>query len=169
MYILIHHIPADGAAPDGAALLGLGYNSDGDSQDSGRSAQPRAGQPGLATSAQGPGASPAAVAGNEANAEDNSNMSPTTAAGGWVNEEDNEKAIMPSFVKGQRYVMCMTPQWCQNPECAPVSVMLTLCQIAVLAPCVTSYLYAFMHDTLGGPRTDSVLWGGRGAESTLCI
>lgn len=105
-------MPADGAAPDGAALLGLGYNSDGDSQDSGRSAQPRAGQPGLALSAQGPGAlasSPAAVDGDGANAEDNPSMSPTTAAGGWVNEEDDEKAIMPSFVKGQRYVMCMTP------------------------------------------------------------
>lgn len=116
---MIDDIPADGAAPDGAALLGLGYNSDGDSQDSGRSPQPRAEQPGLASSAQGPGAlasSPAAVAGDEANAKDNPNMSPTTAAGGWVNEEDDKKAVMPSFVKGQRYVMRMTSQWCQSPD-----------------------------------------------------
>ena len=98
----VHDILADGAAPDGAALLGLGYNSDGDSQDSGRSPQSGTGQPGLVSSAEGAGASPAAEGGDEAYAEEGPNMSPSTAAGGWVTKEDDKKTIKPSFVKGQR-------------------------------------------------------------------
>ena len=93
---------ADSAAPDGAALLGLGYNSDGDSQDSGRSPEARAGQPGPALSEQDAGASSAVLNGDQAGAGHGRSMSPATAAGGWVQKEEEQKAIEPTFVKGQR-------------------------------------------------------------------
>ncbi len=93
---------ADSVAPDGAALLGLGYISDGDSQDSGRSPEARAGQPGPALSEQDAGASPAVLNGDQAGAGDGRSMSPATAAGGWVKKEEEQKANEPTFVKGQR-------------------------------------------------------------------
>jgi len=83
-------------------LLGLGYISDGDSQDSGRSPGARAGQPGPALTEQETGASPAVSNGNQAGAGDGRSMSPATAAGGWVIKEEEQKAIEPTFVKGQR-------------------------------------------------------------------
>ncbi|KAL0039211.1 hypothetical protein WJX77_011469 [Trebouxia sp. C0004] len=90
------------SAPDGAALLGLGYISDGDSQDSGRSAEARAGQPGPALSEQDAGASPAMSNRDQAEGGDGRSMSPATAAGGWVKKEEEQKANEPTFVKGQR-------------------------------------------------------------------
>lgn len=94
---------ADGVAADGAALLGLGYVSDGDSQDSGRSPEAKAGQPGPASSEQASAeASPAVLNGDQAGAGDGRSMSPATAAGGWVKKEEEQKANEPTFVKGQR-------------------------------------------------------------------
>ncbi|KAA6422654.1 MAG: hypothetical protein FRX49_07514 [Trebouxia sp. A1-2] len=94
---------SDGVAADGAALLGLGYVSDGDSQDSGRSPEAKAGQPGPASSEQASAeASPAVLNGDQAGAGDGRSMSPATAAGGWVKKEEEQKANEPTFVKGQR-------------------------------------------------------------------
>ena len=98
-------IDADGAAPDGAALLGLGYGSDADSQDSGASGQaqrPRAvkvkagagHQGSRASQAESPRDTKAALGGS---------LSPK--AGGWVKEEEEEQKAdqaLPIFVKGQR-------------------------------------------------------------------
>ncbi len=98
-------VAADSAAPDGAALLGLGYGSDADSQDSGRSPQlqkPLAAKSEPALADQGTGASPAATSGDEAGAVESCSMSPATAAGGWVKDEEQKGPAGPSFVKGQR-------------------------------------------------------------------
>ena len=89
---------ADGAAPDGAALLGLGYGSEADSQDSGVSGQaqrPRAVQLESKPGDQGSSASQAESPGGS--------LGPK--AGGWVKEEEEEQKqdlALPGLVKGQR-------------------------------------------------------------------
>lgn len=86
---------ADSAAPDGVALLGLGYGSDGDSQDSGASGQLQKPRPA--------GDSRASLAESQGVGDTAGDTSP--AAANQVKEEEEERNDpQPSatFVKGQR-------------------------------------------------------------------
>lgn len=97
---------ADSAAVGGADLLGLGYTSDGDSQDSASKSKPA--KPNLSEAAAETHASKAtADSHNGVKIEPvrDPSMSPSAAAGGWVKREEEEsKPDMPDkpFVKGQR-------------------------------------------------------------------
>ena len=85
--------------------MGLGYGSDGDSQDSGKSPQahkPRAVKLESALSGQAVRAVSAAVL--EDQAEAGKSMSPSTAVGGWVKDEEKADSVL-GFVKGQRWVV----------------------------------------------------------------
>ena len=106
LIVLIVIAIVDTEAPDGAALLGLGYGSDGDSQDSGKSPQahkPRAVKLESALSGQAVRAVSAAVL--EDQAEAGNSMSPSTAVGGWVKDEEKADSAL-GFVKGQRWELC---------------------------------------------------------------
>ena len=94
LYLCSLYDGADSAAPDGAALLGLGYGSDAESQDSGASGQvqkPRA--------VKGGKASPAEPQEVRDAAGDNS-----SAAMQVKEQEEEQTDLQPSaaFVKGQR-------------------------------------------------------------------
>ena len=101
---LYRHVAcADSAAAGGADLLGLGYTSDGDSQDSAPKFKPIKSE-----TVQSEAIPSALQADSEYHPSDkrDPSMSPETAAGGWVKqeEEDGRKvdtAAKP-FVKGQR-------------------------------------------------------------------
>ena len=98
----------DRGGPDGAALLGLGYGSDADSQDSGDSQQiPKAKivKDKAEADEQGSRASPAGSLGHRDAV--NGDKAAAPAAGRKVKkeeEEEEQKAVQarPSFVKGQR-------------------------------------------------------------------
>lgn len=95
---------ADSAAPDGAALLGLGYGSDADSQDSGVSGRvpqkPRAGKSPAELSSQENRALP--MAGSQ---EVRDAAGDGGAAGKQAETQEEERkdpqALLP-FIKGQR-------------------------------------------------------------------
>lgn len=101
---LYRHVAyADSAAAGGGDLLGLGYTSDGDSQDSAPKSKPVKSE-----TAQSANILAAVQADSIYDPRDkrDPSMSPTTAAGGWMKqeEEDGKKvdtAAKP-FVKGQR-------------------------------------------------------------------
>lgn len=103
---------ADSVAPDGAALLGLGYGSDADSQDSGASGRvqkPRAGKSQAELSSQENRASP------RAESQEVKDTAGDSGAAGQQGEEQEEERKDPQdllpFVKGQRcnHDMLLTP------------------------------------------------------------
>lgn len=97
---------ADSVAPDGAALLGLGYGSDADSQDShesGRAQKLKATNSKAEAAEQGSRASPAALSTGDKVAAGGDGASQT--AGGWIKGEEvdqRQAEALLSFSKGQR-------------------------------------------------------------------
>lgn len=87
--------------------MGLGYTSDGDSEDSATKSKPVKSEP---AQSQDPHKVPSS--GSDADQRDlkhepsrDPSTSPSTAAGGWIKqEEEDNKPVVPAkpFVKGQR-------------------------------------------------------------------